>query len=135
MRRGVARHEEEDAELNMTPMLDVVFILLIFFIVTAVFVKEPGVPVNRPEVQIINRDIKPAIIIAVEEDDDIWINKRLVDVREVKPEVEALRAENPKGDAIVQGDEKAKFSVVYEVMQTLQDAGIPAQYVSALPES
>ncbi len=128
MRRR-AGAEEEDAELNMTPMLDVVFILLIFFIVTAVFVKEPGIEVDRPEVTSL-QDRKPVIIIAVSSEDEVWINKKEVDIRDIRPEIEALRADNPKGEAIIQGDATAKFSVVYEVMETLQQVGIPAQYIS-----
>lgn len=128
--RGFAAQEEEDAELNMTPMLDVVFILLIFFIVTAVFVKEPGVDPLRPEVTSVD-SVKPVVIIAVTADDEIWIDKKQIDPRELRPAVEALRAENPKGEAIIQGDTKAKFSTVYDVMETLTQVGIPAQYVSA----
>lgn len=128
-RRGSSSNDEEEVELNMTPMLDVVFILLIFFIVTAVFVKEPGIDVDRPEVASFE-DVKPTIIVAVSDDDEIWINKRLVDARELRPQIVALRADNPKAEAIVQGDARARFEIVYQVMETLQQEGVPVQYVS-----
>ena len=128
-RRGLSSREEEEVELNMTPMLDVVFVLLIFFIVTAVFVKEPGIDVLRPEVNSF-KPVKPTIIIAVSDDDEVWINKQLVGLRDIRPAIQALRADNPKADAIVQGDADAHFDIVYEVMETLQEVGVEVQYVS-----
>ncbi len=131
MRRGGSAQDDEEAELNMTPMLDVVFILLIFFIVTAVFVKEPGIEVDRPELTNIDR-VKPTILVAVSRDDEIWVNKRLYSTRDLKPALESLRAENPKAQAIVQGDVDAKYSIVHEVMQTFSEVGIDVQFVSAV---
>ncbi len=130
MRRGGSSQDDEEAELNMTPMLDVVFILLIFFIVTAVFVKEPGIEVERPELTNIDR-VKPTILVAVSADDEIWVNKRQYTPRDLKPALESLRAENPKAEAIVQGDIDAKYSIVHEVMKTLTEVGINVQYVSS----
>ncbi len=129
-RRAGPAEDDEEVELNMTPMLDVVFILLIFFIVTAVFVKEPGVEVTRPEVDIFQEDLRPTILVAVNSEDEVWINKKLVARKDLRTEVQALQAENPKAEAIVQGDDDAKFSIVYEVMEALRDAGVETQYVS-----
>jgi biopolymer transport protein ExbD len=126
--RARKQYDEEEIELNMTPMLDVVFILLIFFIVTAVFVKEPGIDPVRPDVD--GDRVKPVVIVAVSSDSKIYVNKREVDIRDLAIELEDLRAENPKGEAIIQGDEKAKFSTIYEVQEILIGVGIPAQYVS-----
>jgi biopolymer transport protein ExbD len=120
--------QDEDTELNMTPMLDVVFILLIFFIVTAVFVKEPGIDPIRPDVA--GESTKPVIIIAVSDESTVFVDKREYEIAELRPVLEELRAENPKGEAIIQGDEDAKFSTVYEVQEILTEIGIPAQYVS-----
>jgi biopolymer transport protein ExbD len=131
-RRAFSSRDEEDVELNMTPMLDVVFIMLIFFIVTAVFVKEPGVDVERPLVGSL-ADVKPTIIVAVNGQDEIWINKRLVTRAELRPTLEALRAENPLAEAIVQGDVHARFEDVYAVMRALQEVGVPSQTVSVRP--
>jgi biopolymer transport protein ExbD len=131
-RRALSNRSEEEVELNMTPMLDVVFIMLIFFIVTAVFVKEPGIDVERPLVSNLD-SVKPTIIVAVSSEDETWINKRLVDRSELGPTLEALRAENPLAEAIVQGDTHARFEDVYAVMQALQKAGIEVQTVSVEP--
>ncbi len=131
-RRSLSTRENDEVELNMTPMLDVVFILLIFFIVVSVFVKEPGIAVDRPEVTSLAK-VKPTILVAISADDEIWIDKRLVPPEELRPVLLALRAENPKADAIVQGDATARFEVVFEVMQTLQEIGIENQFVSVDP--
>ena len=131
-RRSLSVREDEEIELNMTPMLDVVFILLIFFIVTAVFVKEPGIEVARPEVASLE-GVRPTILIAVSSEDEIWINNRLVDRAELRPTLQGLRAENPLAEATIQGDEGARFEIVYEVMQTLQEVGIEQQYISTDP--
>ena len=131
-RRSLSTRDSDEIELNMTPMLDVVFILLIFFIVTAVFVKEPGVEVTRPEVGSLEQ-VKPTILVAVSADNEIWINKRLIAPEELRSELLALKAENPKADAIIQGDTTARFEIVYDVMETLQEIGIPNQFVSVNP--
>lgn len=127
-RRGISRQDEE-TDLNLTPMLDVVFILLIFFIVTAVFVKEPGIDPERPQVVDLDR-IRPTILIGISDSDEIWVNRREIDLRQLRSTIEDLRSDNPQGEAVVQGDVGARYSVVHQVMQTLQDTGVPAQYVS-----
>lgn len=128
--RSSVTRDDEAEELNMTPMLDVVFILLIFFIVTAVFVKEPGIEVERPEVVTFEDKLKPTVLVAVSDEDSVWINKREVPLGDVRVELEALRAENPKGELIVQGDSEAKFSAVYAVMEAAQQVGFETQFVS-----
>jgi len=80
-RQSRVRQDDEDVELNMTPMLDVVFILLIFFIVTAVFVKEPGIEVERPETTTQERE-RPTMLIAVNAGGEIWINRRVYELAE-----------------------------------------------------
>lgn len=122
-RRSRIEMDEDDAELNMTPMLDVVFILLIFFIVTSVFVKSPGLEVNRPTAVTAAED-KPTILIAVSRDDEIWIDKAPYSVNEIRPIVLALRDENPKATAIIQGDRDAKAGTVMQVQELLQDLGV-----------
>ena len=116
--------EEEEVELNMTPMLDVVFILLIFFIVTSVFVKEPGVDVTRPDAATTDRE-RPSILIAVTASDEIWINRRVYDLGGVRGAVEQLREENPRAEAMIQGDEGASIGVVLDVQDVLTEMGVP----------
>lgn len=122
-RRSRIEMGDDDTELNMTPMLDVVFILLIFFIVTSVFVKSPGLEVNRPVAQMAKED-KPTILIAVSSDDEVWIDKLPYAVNEIRPIVLALRDENPKATAIIQGDRDAKAGTVMQVQELLQDLGV-----------
>ena len=95
------RHKtEDDSEVNLTPMLDVVFIMLIFFIVTASFVKESGVEVNRPGAVTAKRKERASILVAIDETGQVWIDKRPVDVRAVRANIERLRAENPEGGVV-----------------------------------
>ena len=98
MRRGFAGagSEEEENEINITPMLDVVFIMLIFFIVTASFVKEAGIDVNRPDADTAVRQERANILIAISETNEIWIDRRQVDPRALRANIERLHAENPE---------------------------------------
>ena len=122
-RRSRIAIQEEDTELNMTPMLDVVFILLIFFIVTSVFVKTPGVDPVKPDAV---TDVKwdPTILIAVNSLNEVWIDKRPYDVSEVRPLIMAMRDENPKAQAILIGDKNAEAGVVMELQDIMQDLGV-----------
>jgi biopolymer transport protein ExbD len=123
-RRGSrVQKDEEDAELNMTPMLDVVFILLIFFIVTAVFVKEPGVDVIRPEINNLDRQ-RPAILVAVTSTDEIWINRDVYEITQVRGVLEQLLSENPRAEAMIQGDEGAPIGTVLDVQEMLLQLGV-----------
>jgi len=122
MRRHSAKNQDE-AAIDMTPMLDIVFILLIFFIVTATFLKEAGIEVNRPEGSSGRPQEKANIMIAITADDDIWMEKRRVDVRAVRANVERLKAENPEGTIVIQADEESSTGIVAEIMDSLNQAG------------
>lgn len=122
-RRSRIEAESEDTELNMTPMLDVVFILLIFFIVTSVFVKTPGIDPLRPEASTA-KEWMPGILIAVNSDDEVWIDKQPYEVNEIRPIILALRDENPKANAIIIGDRTAHVGTVMAVQALLTDLGI-----------
>ena len=116
--------QEDDAEeINMTPMLDVVFIMLIFFIVTASFVKEAGIDVNRPEAATAVKKERANILVAISDKGEIWINKRQVDVRAVQANIELLKAENPQGSVVIQADKKATTDVLIKVMDASRAAG------------
>lgn len=115
--------EDEDTELNMTPMLDVVFILLIFFIVTAVFVKEPGVDVERPLTQTEDR-VRPTILVAVTADDEVWVNRQIYQMNQLRNVLEQLLQENPRAEAMIQGDSGAPIGTVLDVQELLQELGV-----------
>jgi biopolymer transport protein ExbD len=114
----------EEEEVNLTPMLDVVFIMLIFFIVTASFVKESGMDVNRPDAA--TAVVKPRgnILVAITPNGQIWIDKRQVDVRAVRANIERLYAENPQGAVVIQADADSKNGLLVAVMDAAKLAGV-----------
>lgn len=116
--------DEEEANIDMTPMLDVVFIMLIFFIVTASFVKEAGIDVNRPDASTAVSKDRASILVAISDTGEIWINKRRIDVRAVQANIERLHAENPQGTVVIQADKKATTEVLIKVMDASRAAGI-----------
>ena len=116
--------QEEESEINITPMLDVVFIMLIFFIVTATFIKEAGIDVNRPDAQTAVKQEKANILIAIGPNNDIWIDRRQVDIRSVRPNIERLHAENPQGSVVIQADRESKTETLIEVMDASRQAGV-----------
>ncbi|MBA3564357.1 MAG: biopolymer transporter ExbD [Gammaproteobacteria bacterium] len=121
--RTLARDEDED-EINLTPMLDVVFIMLIFFIVTASFVKEAGIDVNKPAAQTSVVEEKANILIAISAANEIWIDQRQVDPRAVRANIERLHAENPQGTVVIQADKESQTETLIDVMDSARLAGV-----------
>ncbi|MBL1319513.1 MAG: biopolymer transporter ExbD [Methylophaga sp.] len=119
------------AEVNMTPLIDMVFILLIFFIVTTSFVKETGVDVSRPSAKTAVKKEKANILIAIKPNGEVWIDKRLVDRRAVRANVERLHAENPEGSVIILADKEAKTGLLIEVMDQARLAGVASVSIAA----
>jgi len=117
-------YEEEEAEINLTPMLDVVFIMLIFFIVTAVFVKDPGIEVTKPDAATAITPDAASIFVAVTPNNEIWIDGKAVDRTAVRAEIERLRSENPEGGLVVQADRDARNELLIGVMDAAKDAGV-----------
>ncbi len=126
MRRLGNRSNDADDETNIdiTPMLDVVFIMLIFFIVTATFVKESGIDVNRPDAATAVKKEKANILIAINENNEIWVDRRQVDIRSVRPNIERLHAENPQGSVVIQADKRAYTETLIKVMDAARAAGV-----------
>ena len=123
MRRKRMR-QEEDADIDITPMLDIVFIMLIFFIVTATFVKESGIDVTRPDAETAVKQNRVAILIAIRDNNEVWVNRRQVDLASVRANVEKLHAENPQGGAVIQADREAETGVLVEIMDQVRLAGV-----------
>ncbi|GAK33452.1 biopolymer transporter ExbD [Iodidimonas nitroreducens] len=117
---------EEEAEINMTPMLDIVFIMLIFFIVTASFVKESGLDVNKPppNEQEQKDDDKKNILIQVDSSNRIFVNMRPVDIASVRANVERMHAENPEGVVVIQPAPDAFSGIVVEIYDQARQAGV-----------
>jgi biopolymer transport protein ExbD len=122
--RSNRRRKSEESEVNMTPMLDVVFIMLIFFIVTASFVKEAGVDVNRPPAFTAIAKDKGNILIAITESGQIWIDRRQVDPRSLRANIERLHGENPQGAIVVQADKNSQNHLLVAVMDAAKAAGV-----------
>jgi biopolymer transport protein ExbD len=123
-KRGSLAVEEEENEINLTPMLDVVFIMLIFFIVTATFIKEAGIQVERPDTVTAETQEDAAILIAISEMDEIWIDRKEQDPRGVRGVIERLHAENPKGSIVIQADEGSTHETLVIVMEAAKAAGV-----------
>ncbi len=123
MRRRRSKIQDEE-EVNLTPMLDVVFILLIFFIVTASFVKESGMDINRPDAATAVRKERGNILVAITPSGQIWIDRRQIDVRAVRANIERLHAENPQGAVVIQADRESKTGLLVEVMDAAKLAGV-----------
>ena len=124
------QQQEEELEINMTPMLDIVFIMLIFFIVTATFMKEAGIAVDKPEAVMGEQQDQASIIVAVTDKDEVWVNKHVVDIKALRPLIEKLHAENPKGTVVIEADRDARAGLMVAVADAIQAAGVPKVAVS-----
>jgi biopolymer transport protein ExbD len=120
-----AGQEDDGDEINLTPMLDVVFIMLIFFIVTASFIKEAGIDVNRPDAPVTETRPEDAnILVLITATDEIWIDRRMIDPRAVRANIERLHAENPNGSVVIQANKKSTNKVLVWVMDSSRSAGV-----------
>jgi len=122
--QGAFGHQEESEEINLTPMLDVVFIMLIFFIVTATFIKEAGIQVDRPDTVTAEPQEDASILIAISAGDEIWIDKQERDPRDVRVVIERLHSENPKGSIVIQADEESSNEMLIVVLEAAKAVGV-----------
>ena len=129
--RKSRRRDQEESEVNLTPMLDVVFIMLIFFIVTASFVKEAGIDVTRPPAATAERKERGNILVAITENDQVWMDRRQVDPRALRANIERLHAENPGGSVVIQADTKSKNGLLVQVMDAARLAGVKSVSLAA----
>lgn len=125
--------ESDDSAIDMTPMLDIVFIMLIFFIVTTSFVKESGVTVSRPSAQTAAEDKKGNIMVAIKPNGEVWIDKRAIDVRSVRANIEKLKSESPESAVVIQADTDARTGLLVKVMDQIRLAGISNISIAADP--
>ena len=131
MRRITSVSADDESEVNITPLIDIVFIMLIFFIVTATFVKEAGIDVNKPDAPTAEVKKKANILIAIDANNNIWLDRRKIDIRSVIPNIKRLRAENPQGSVVIQADEESKNKMLVEVMDAARAAGVQQVAISA----
>ena len=116
--------QDEESDINLTPMLDVVFIMLIFFIVTATFIKQAGIDVLRPDALTAIQKPTVSVLIAIGPNGDIWIDKKRVDPTAVRAHIERLHAENPQGSVVIQADIKSTNGLLVLVMDSARLAGV-----------
>ncbi|MGD2129848.1 MAG: biopolymer transporter ExbD [Lysobacterales bacterium] len=121
----------EETDINITPMLDIVFIMLIFFIVTTSFTKETGVVIAKPIAEQAEALQNGTILIGIRPNDDIWMAKRQIELREVRQMVERAKAENPEGSVVIVADKGSKIGVVTQVMDQVRLAGVEGVAISA----
>jgi biopolymer transport protein ExbD len=125
--------ESGPTALNITPLIDMVFILLIFFAVNASFVKEAGVEIERPSARTATVKQQANIMIAVTENDEVWVDNQRVDPKSVRGHVERLHAENPEGAVVILADEESRTGLVIEVLDQARLAGVDNVAVAATP--
>ena len=127
MRRSILdnRSVEEEEGINLTPMLDVVFIMLIFFIVTASFVKEAGIEVNRPEAKTAVNKKNANILVAINANNEIWMDRKRIKPQGVRGQIERMHAENPEGSVLIQADKDSFSETLMLVMSAARDAKVP----------
>ncbi|AGV18167.1 MULTISPECIES: ExbD/TolR family protein [Vibrio] len=131
MKRRYSSDSSDETAIDMTPMLDIVFIMLIFFIVTTSFVKEAGLEVNRPTASSAQTVKKGNIMVAVGAAGDVWVDKRRIEVDAVRANIERLRAESPDGAVVIQADTEANAGVVVKVMDQIKMAGVESISIAA----
>lgn len=128
------RSEAGPTAMNITPLIDMVFILLIFFAVNASFVKEAGVEIERPSARSAVTQEQANIMIAVTENGEVWVDRQRVDPRSVRGHVERLHAENPEGAVVILADDKSRTGLVIEVLDQARLAGVENVAVAATPD-
>ena len=117
------RAAKKSLELNIAPLIDMVFILLIFFLVTTSFVKETGVDISRPTASTAVAKTKSTILIGITQDNTIHLDRREIDVRAVRSGVERAMAENPEACVVIVADKESKTGIVISVMDACKLAG------------
>jgi len=125
---------EDEGSIDLTPMLDVVFIMLIFFIVTSSFVRESGIDINRPDAKSAVKVKNGNILVAINSNNEIWIDKRMIDISAVRANIARLHAEMPKSSVIVQADKDSNSGMLIKVVDQIKIAGISNVSVSGLKE-
>ena len=117
--------QQEEAEVNMTPMLDIVFIMLIFFIVSTSFVRESGIEIDRPVASTSDTQTKTAVLIALSDREEIWLDRKVVDVRMIRPALERMKTEQADVSVVVQADEASSTGSLVALIDQIRQAGVP----------
>lgn len=133
MKQRTAQAETEDTGIDLAPMLDFVLNLLIFFIITTSFIKEAGITVNRAEAMTAEHQDNGNILIAIRPNGEVWMDKRPVDLRDVRPTIERLHAERPDDTVVIIADRDSQTGVLTQVMDQVKLGGIAEVSIAAAP--
>ena len=133
MRKRRRKSPIEETSIELMPLLDVVFILLIFFIVTTSFVKESGIDVLKPTAKTAQKKEKASIFVAIKDNGEIWIQKRKIDLGSVRANIEKLHAESPEGSVIIQADKRSQTGILIQVMDQIRSANVENISIAANP--
>ena len=125
MRQRILTSDQQDeAEINMTPMLDIVFIMLIFFIVSTSFVREAGIDVNRPSAKTSESQTKTAVMVALSAEEEIWLDRKPIDIRMVRPAIERMKLEQSDISVVVQADKDSSTGELVKLLDQLRLADV-----------
>ncbi len=131
MRHSHTEHSAKTVNVNLTPLIDMVFILLIFFLVTASFTKEAGIEVDRPSAQTAVRQEAGNLVVAIDKNNQIWIENKKIDIRTIRAHIEQLRAQNPEGTVIILADKESRAGVTVDVLDQIRLAGVANVAIAA----
>ncbi len=125
---------QEETGIDLAPMLDFIMNLLIFFIITAAFISESGIRVNRPSAETAKPEERANIFIAISSNNEVWIDKQRVDIRTLRPVVEKLKQQHPQASVVIQADQAARAGLMVEAMDQVRLAGIADVAIAATPK-
>lgn len=131
MAKKTLKPKEEEAAIDMTPMLDIVFIMLIFFIVTTSFVKEAGVEIDEPTAITAEKKPKANIFVGITVQGDIYMLKRKVEKDDVRSNIESMLLENPESSVVIQADSFSDSGILLDVIDAAKKAGVKNISVAA----
>lgn len=124
-------HVQEDAGIDLAPMLDFFLNLLIFFIIIAAFVRDAGIEVQQPVAQTTQKQQRNNILIAISPSGEIWLDRQTIDIRLLRGQIERLRALNPDAAVVVQADKDARTGLLVQVMDQARLAGVQRVAIAA----
>jgi len=130
MRNRTKTSEDQGQAIDLTPMLDVVFIMLIFFIVTATFIKLPGVDITKVDTKTSDPYKKVGILVAVSGNNEYWIDKKRVEGTGLKLNLTRMFNDNPKGGMVIQADNEADIESLARVADVAREIGITPVAIS-----
>ena len=134
MRRSHTEDDQEAVHINVVPLIDVMFFLVLFFVATASFVKEAGIDVNRPTARTAQSQEKANIVVTVTRSGEVWLGGRRLDMRSVRAEVERLAVENPDSTVVVAADGDASTRLLVQALDQVRLAGVAAVAIATAPE-